>query len=145
VKGDTIPDSDNIARFCKPTTAPNGVITAMAFMLRENDEGGLSVNWLEFLNCSNRDQEIREIQKIYSESLSVSKNARIAILNVGEIRYIVRSETHDHRNIELLHEPIPDGDQSHSEIHNLEQDNEFIAELILEVLRDNDNHPARSM
>lgn len=141
MKGDTIPDSDNIARFCKPTTAPNGVIAATAFMLRENDKGGLSVNWLEFLNCSGRDHEIKEIQKIYSETLSVSRNARIAVLNVGEIRDIVRTETPDSRNIEVLHDPIPDGDQSHSEIHNLKQDNLLIAELILEVLRE--NHPSR--
>jgi hypothetical protein len=109
-------------------------------MLRENEES-LSVNWLEFLNCPDRDNEIREVQRIYSETFTVSPNARIAILNVGEIRDVVRTETQDHRNIEVLHDPIPNGDQSHSEIYNLKQDNEFIAELILEVLRG--NHPAR--
>ena len=141
MKGDTIPDSDNIARLCKPSTAPNGVIDATAFMLRENDES-LSVNWLEFLNCPDKDSEIIEMQRIYSETFrAVSLNARIAILNVGEMCNVVRTETQDHRNIEVLHDPIPDGDQSHSEIHNLKQDNEFIAELILEVLRE--NHPAR--
>ncbi len=140
MKGDTIPDSDNIARFCKPSTAPNGVIAATAFMLRENEES-LSVNWLEFLNCPNRESEIKEMQRIYSETLSVSKNARIAVLNVGEIRDIVRIETPDSRNIEVLHDPIPGDDQSHSEIHNLKPDNEFIAELILEAIRG--NYPAR--
>ena len=140
--GDQIPDSDNIARFCKPSTAPNGVIGAVAFMLREN-EPSLSVNWLEFLKCPNRDSEIKEMQRIYSETLTVSLKARIAILNVGEIRDVVRTETEDHRNIEVLHDPIPDGDQSHSEIHNLKQNNELIAELILEVLPENENHPAR--
>ncbi len=141
MKGDTIPDSDNIARFCKPSTAPNGVIAPTAFMLRENEDS-LSVNWLEFLNCPNKDSEIKEMQRIYSETFrTVSLNARIAILNVGEIRDVVRTETQDHRNIEALHDPIPDGDQSHSEIHNLKQDNEFIAELILEVLRE--HLPAR--
>jgi len=141
MKGDTIPDSDNIARFCKPTTAPKGEIEATAFMLRENEES-LSVNWLEILNCTNRDSEIRELQRIYSQTFrKVSSNARIALLNVGEIRDVVRTESQDHRNIEVLHDPIPDGDQSHSEIHNLKQDNESIAELILEVLRE--NHPAR--
>ena len=141
MKGDAVPDSDNIARFCKPSTALNGIIEATAFMLRERDKGGLSVNWLEFLKCSDRDHEVKEVQRIYSETLSVSKKARIAILNVGEIRDIVRSETHDDRNIEVLHDPVSGGDQSHSEIHNLKPDNEEIAELILEVLRE--THPAR--
>ena len=142
MKGETIPDSDNIARLCSPLTAPNGVILGAAFMLRKN-ESSLSINWLEYLNCPNRDSEIGELQRIYSKKLTVSPNARIAILNVGEIRDVVRTETEDNRNIEVLHDPIPDGDQSHSEIHNLKQNNELIAELILEVLPENENHPAR--
>jgi len=141
MKGDKIPDSDNIARLCKPSTAPNGVIQATAFMLRENDNG-LSVNWLEFLTRSNRESEINELQRIYSQKLRVSPNARIAILNVGEICEVVRTETHDQRVIEVLHDPDEfNNDPSHSEIVNIKQDNEFIAELILEVLRE--NHPAR--
>ena len=139
MKGDKIPDSDNIARLCKPSQAPNGEIQATAFMLRKNDES-LSVNWLEFLKLPNRKHEISKIQKIYSKKLSVSVNARIAILNVCEIREIVCKESPDNRNIEVLHDPIPK-DQSHSGIYNLKHDDELIAELILEVIRE--NHPAR--
>ena len=65
----------------------------------------------------------------------------LPILNVGEIRNIVRTESPDNRNIEVLHDPIPGGDQSHSGVYNLEQDNEFIAELILETICE--NYPAR--
>jgi len=141
MKGDKIPDSDNIARFCRPMQVIEGEIQATAFMLRA-DEESLSVNWLEFLKCSDRENEIREIQRIYSETLSVSMNARIAILNVGEMRKMVRTESPDNRNIEVLHDPIPDGDLSHCGIYNLKPDNEFIAELIIEAIRE--NHPARS-
>ncbi|MBN1999786.1 hypothetical protein JW935_19680 [candidate division KSB1 bacterium] len=141
MKGDKIPDRDNIARFCRPWQAPGGEIQATAFMLRANDDEELSVNWLEFLKCSSREGEIREIQEIYSKTFSVSKNARIAVLNVGEMRDIVRTESLDNRNIEVIHNPIPDGDQSHSGVYNLKQDNELIAELILEVVRE--NYPAR--
>lgn len=140
MKGDNIPDSDNIARFCRPWQAPDGEIQATAFMLRTGEES-LSVNWLEFLKCSDRKNEIREIQRIYSETFSVSVNARIAVLNVGEMRNIVRTESPDNRNIEVLHDPIPGVDQSHSGIYNLKPDNELIAELIVEVIRE--NHPAR--
>jgi hypothetical protein len=140
MKGDTIPDSDNIARFCKPLQAPEGKIQATAFMLR-SDEESLSVNWLEFLECPGREHEIKKLQKIYSKKFSVSANARIAILNVGEIRDFVRAESLDNRNIEVLHDPIPEDNPSHSGINNLRQDNEFIAELILEVIRE--NYPAR--
>lgn len=141
MKGDKIPDSDNIARFCRSMQVIEGEIQATAFMLRQGVDEYLSVNWLEFLQCSDRESEIREIQKIYSETFSVSQSARIAILNVGEMSNIVRTESPDNRNIDVLHEPILGGDQSHSGVYNLKQDNEFIAELILEAVRE--NHPAR--
>lgn len=66
MKGDTIPDQDHVARYCKSTQAPDGQIQATAFMLRANEET-LSVDWLEFLKCSSRKDEIAEIQEIYSK------------------------------------------------------------------------------
>jgi len=141
VKGDKIPDSDNIARLCRPMQAPNGKIQATAFMLRA-DEESLSVNWLEFLKCSERDSEVRKIQKIYSATFNrVGASARTAILNVGEVRRKVRTESPDRRNLEVLHDPIPHSDQSHSAIYNLKHDDELIAELILEAVLE--DYPAR--
>lgn len=145
MKGDKIPDSDNIARFCRPMQAPEEEIQATAFMLRTGEES-LSVNWLEFLECSNRDSEIRELQRLYSKKFHVGASARIAILNVGEVCDVVREGSLDNREIEVLHDPIRNDpilcdDESHSEIRNMKEDNELIAELILEVIRE--NHPAR--
>jgi hypothetical protein len=34
MKGQTIPDSDHVARYCKPTTIDEGEIQATAFMLQ---------------------------------------------------------------------------------------------------------------
>jgi hypothetical protein len=142
MKGDKIPDPDHIARFCKPMQVSEGQIQATAFMLR-SDEEYLSVNWLEYLNCSSRDQEIKEIRNIYSEKLTVGKSAKIAIQNVGEVREKVLTESPDKRNIEVLHTPIENdvNDPSHSGIYNLRQDDELIAELILETVLE--THPAR--
>jgi hypothetical protein len=141
VKGEIIPDSDNIARLCKPSTAPDGVIQASAFLLKDSEES-LSVNWLEFLDCTNRLSEIIEMQRVYARKLKVGRSAKIAILNVGEIRDLVRTETQDNRNIEVLHDPDElHDDPSHSEVVNMRPDNEFIAELICEVIRE--THPAR--
>jgi hypothetical protein len=142
MKGDKIPDPDHIARFCRPMQASDGQIQATAFMLR-SDEEYLSVNWLEYFNCSRRDHEITEIRNVYSEKLNVGARAKIAILNVGEVREKVLTESPDKRNIEVLHEPIENDvhDPSHSGIYNLKQDNELIAELILETVHE--VHPAR--
>jgi len=142
--GDKIPDLHHISRLCQPKHVPDGQqIEASAFMLR-SDESGLSVNWLEFLNCSNRDDEIDEIRKLYSLKFNrIGAKAKIAILNVGEVREKVKTETDDNRNLEVLHEPIKDDppDPSHSEIYNLKPDQEFIAELIRETVQE--DYPAR--
>ena len=135
MKGETIPDQNHIARFCRPMQAPEGQIQATAFMLREVDKNHLSVNWLEFLNCSSRESEITKIRTIYSETFTVGARARIAILNVGEVREKVLKESPDGRNLEVLHDPLIN-DPSHSGIYNLKQDDELIAELILETVRD---------
>jgi len=134
MKGDTIPDQNHIARFCRPMQAPEGQIQATAFMLRA-DEESLSVNWLEFLNCSSRENEITKMRTIYSETFTVGARAKIAILNVGEVRKKVLTESPDGRNLEVLHDPLIN-DLSHSGIYNLKQDDELIAELILETVRD---------
>lgn len=139
MKGDKIPDKNHITRYCKPTHVSDGQIQATAFMLRTGEES-LSVNWLEFLSCSSREHEITEIRNIYSAKLNVGARARIAILNIGDVRKKVLAESPDRRNLEVLHNPTPD-DPSHSGIYNLKQDDELIAELILETVHE--TYPAR--
>ena len=134
MKGDKIPDQNHIARYCKPTQVSDGQIQATAFMLRAGEES-LSVNWLEFLNCSSRESEITEIRNIYSAKLNVGARAKIAVLNVGEVRQKVHTESPDGRNLEVIHVPLID-DPSHSGIYNLKQDDELVAELILETVRE---------
>lgn len=141
MKGDKVPDQDHVARYCPfSKLSPDGQIQATAFMLR-SDEERLSVNWLEFLECSSRDNEIIEIRKIYSQKFRrVGAQAKIAVLNVGEIRENVLKKTQNGRNLEVLHEPL-ENDPSHTEIYNLRPDEELIAELILETICE--SHSAR--
>jgi hypothetical protein len=104
-------------------------------MLRTTDES-LSVNWLEFLDCSSRENEITELRRIYAAKLRrVGAHAKIALLNVGEVCENVLTESPDRRKLEVLHDPEID-DPSHSGIYNLKQDDELIAELILEAIRE---------
>jgi len=146
MKGDQIPDPDHIARLCHAKHVPDGQIQATAFMLRSPNEPYLSVNWLEFLNCSSRDTEISEIRNVYSLKFNrIGAGAKIAVLNVGEVREKILTESPDRRKIEVLHnpDPIEDGpsDPSHGGIYNLTQDYELIAELILETVHE--AYPAR--
>jgi hypothetical protein len=135
MKGDTIPDQNHIARLCLPKHVDNEQIQATAFQLRPPNEDFLSVNWLEFLNCQSRESEIEEMQKVYCAKLDVKPRAKIAVLNVGEVRKKVLTESPDGRNLEVLHNPSMN-DPSHSGIYNLKQDDELIAELILETVRE---------
>ncbi len=143
MKGDQIPDTGHIARLCQPKTVSDGQIQAGAFMLKSG-EPSLSVNWLEFLNCSSREHEIDKIRNVYSLKFNrIGANAKIAIINVGEVRERVLTESEDRRDLEVLHDPIEEDppDPSHSEIYNLTQDDELIAELILETVHE--VYPAR--
>jgi hypothetical protein len=139
MRGQKLPDQDHISRLCPPKTAPNGVITAAAFLLKLEEES-LSVNWLEVLNCSCREDEIKEIRQIYSRKFRrVAKASRIAVLNVGTMCNTVFEQSSDNRRIVVHHQPEPPIDPSHSEVFNLREDNELIAEVILRTILE--NHP----
>jgi hypothetical protein len=140
MKGDRIPDQDNIARFCRPMQVYEGQVQPTAFLVREG-EPSLSVDWLEVLNCPSRADAIMRIREVYDSRLTVGAQARIAILNVGEVCEKVQTESPDERRLDILHDPIGD-DISHSGIYNLRADDELIAELILETVIE--THQARS-
>lgn len=139
MNGKKIPDTDHISRYCSPIRIVDGQIQASAFVLREKDES-LSVNWLESLGCTKREEEITGIREIYSKTLNVRPSAKIAILNVGETKEYVEKESSDNRKIEVKHEPIDEIDPTHSGIYNLRPDCELIAELILQTVKE--SHPA---
>ena len=133
MKGDIIPDKDHISRYCAPKTIrEDGKIGASAFILRESEES-LSVNWLEYLNCSSRESEIAEIRRVYSLKLDVRAKAKLAVLNVGEMSNKVKNESPDRRSLYVLHEK-DNNDPSHSGIYNLKPDNESIANLIFKTI-----------
>jgi hypothetical protein len=139
MKGQAIPDSDHVARYCKASTIEDGEVLPTAFMMREADEY-LSVNWLENLGRSDRASQMRDLQELYARKLRVRANARIAILNVGTVRSKVERDSQDRRVLRVLHDPEPD-DPSHSGIYDIPYDDEIVAELIAQVVLE--NYPAR--
>ena len=141
MKGQAIPDSDHVGRYCGARTVENGEISAAAFMLREGEEY-LSVNWLEELKGPSRASQIRDLQELYTKKLKVGATARIAILNVGTLRTKVERESPDSRLLRVLHEPEEPDDPSHAGIYEIRHDDEVVAELIAQVVLE--NHPARA-
>lgn len=145
MKGDQLPDPDHVARYCGGSTVEGKEILPPAFYLGPN-ETYLSVNWLEYLNCTNRLDEIKEVRKVLASKLSLGSIARIAVLNVGQVISHVMNNSPDSRELAILHEPIlrevteeseqePE-DPSHSGIHNIKPEPEdvLIAELIAQIV-----------
>jgi hypothetical protein len=144
-----LPFEHHISRWCKPSHVDQEVVSVLAFMLEESDtDDALSVNWLEFLNKPNRLSEIAEIQLILSKKMrKVSKNSRIAVLNVGKAVSEVNEQLAGKLSVTILHNPTKEEgkweDPSHSGIYGLTRNNSdaltaatFLRDIICE------KHPA---
>jgi len=135
MKGDMIPESDHVSRYCSAKhIAQGGRISGTAFRLRESEDY-LSVNWLEFLNLPDRASEIVEIKRVLATKMTLSPSARIAVLNVGEVLDHVLRCSPDSRMLQIQHEPLDEPpDPSHSGIFGLGWNDDLISDLIAEVV-----------
>ena len=144
--GDIVPTEDHISRYCSPLRCTEeGQVTGAAFQLREIDEY-LSVNWLEYLQQAIWQEKIQEVRRVLNSKLRLTANAKIAVLNVGDIIDHVRTKSPDHRNLSVLHEPIEDDpsqedDLSHSGIYGFKYEDPMIGDLIAEVVQE--TYPAK--
>lgn len=75
MKGEKVPEQNHVSRYCSAIRCTeSGEVTGAAFQLRAQVEDFLSVNWLEFLQISSRDEQINEIRKVLSSKLKVGTN-----------------------------------------------------------------------
>jgi hypothetical protein len=145
MKGDPVPIQNHISRCCFASKCTEGgQVTGAAFQLRETEEY-LSVNWLEYLQRTNRRDEIQEVRRVLNSKLKLTANAKIAVLNVGDILNHVCINSPDNRNLSVLHEPLEDDpvakDPSHSGIYGFKIDDPLIADLIADMVQE--TYPAR--
>ena len=129
MKGDHLPFGHHTARYCSGTRlTTKGFAAPTAFHLRPG-ESYLSVQWLEYLNQTDRWSEIQEIINFLSRDMRLGSTAKIAVLNVGEIcNHVYDSLGY---RIRVLHEP-EEGNAAHSGIHDTARDEMMIAELLAE-------------
>ena len=142
MKDDIILDQHHVSRYCQSKCIDNNQLQATAFLPRVT-ENNLSVNWLEHLECDHREGEIIAIQKIYNAKLNVKAKERIAVINVGDTRRKVLSESLDNRSLLFLHDP-EENDPSHSGIYNIKNDDIIIAELMLSTVTQDNIYPVKS-
>ena len=127
-----IPDSDHVSRYCGGSHVEDGEISGTAFMLRANEEY-LSVNWLEFLQLSNRQKEIQEVSRVLKDKGRIlGATSVIAVLNAGEVLEHVRNAAAI--TLEAMRVP-EEKDPSHSGIFGYTPEDDIIAELIAQKVK----------
>ena len=138
MKGDVVPDADHVTRLCGGShVREDGTIAATAFKPRPG-EAYLSVNWLEALGLTGRGSELAEVRRVLATKRKVGGAARLAILNVGQARHVVRQESSAHLELAFRHEPeVGTGrphDHSHSGIYGVPEDDVLVPELLASVV-----------
>ena len=137
MSGDPLTDQDNVSRYCAFTTLlPDGRPSGASFMFRAVDKF-LSVNWLEYFNLPDQQSQIAHVRRVIRMNLGA--NAKIAVLNVGETIEHVHTNS-DKRALAFLREPTEE-DPSHSGIHGYGHEDDLVAQLIAEVVRE--TYPAK--
>lgn len=118
MRGDPLPDTDNVTRYCPLSRlTENGRASPTAF-LPKRDEPYLSVFWLEYAKLPDRSSQIGDIRRRMLESgLTLGSQAKLAVLTIGPLKTSVRTEYR--RELEVKHEPAKDVDQSHSGIYGM--------------------------
>ena len=72
----------HVARYCRPRTVTNGIISREAFLLREGEQF-LSANWLEHFHESDRQIQVSGVRaSLAGKNFDVNPNGRFAVLNV---------------------------------------------------------------
>lgn len=122
--------TDHVVRYCRPRTIDSqGRITsaAFAFRIREKREEFLSVNWLEYFEAANREERVSLLRVALGEKLTLSRNGRLGVLEIGQVRALaqnlatgsVRVERHQSQE-----------DPSHAGIH-VAREHEIAAAVVL--------------
>lgn len=102
--GDSIPDSNRVARGILPKDVDKDQILPAAFALGPRDKGKLSTDWVECVHANRRDRNVRGSLARLASSLKI-RPQRIAILNARHIRRIKG----DGRQLDAIEDPhLPD-------------------------------------
>src|SRR6266404_8851131 len=115
--GDLIPDEHHVARYCKNSQVPNGVVSGAAFQL-EGTHAEVSVNWLEHLHpAPDRTAQLQAARNAMQTTLNLKPNGWFAVLSaeritsLGEIAGAALT-------LLVRHHPEP-GNDGHCAIHGL--------------------------
>ena len=136
MKGDDLPQGDNIVRYVKPSMIQeDGAADGSDFRLRQDrpDERGLSVNWLEAFG-EDEAQQLDEVRRLCR--LTLKSTGRFARMNIGTVLRVVSEELD---TLRIIHDPLEanqdfDADPSHAEMRGLPPGSSDQAMLVGELI-----------
>ena len=138
MRGQAIPDTDHVSRYCKPSVVENGLPLVGAFVPRPAEEF-VSVNWLEHLGSKDLAAALERVRvRFQSRSYGLRPNGRFVVLGVGRAR---GAAAEIQRKIHFEHLPLPD-DDSHAGIRGIGEDDLAIATELARLVGPDDVHPA---
>lgn len=132
MKGDPLPNHDHICRYCPFMTLLDDQPSGPSFFLKP-DEKFLSVNWLEYFDTQDQQAQITQVRQVIR--LKLGAKAKFAVLNVAKVVDYVKENGPDNRVLAVLHEPEEDN-PSHSGIHGYRPEDDWVADLIAEVIEE---------
>lgn len=148
MKGDVIPESDDIARHVKGSyLQPDGRVSLHAFMLRhDKGEEYLSISWLDNWKLGSIEKNLEETRKAFRrKSFDLRRSARFAVAQVGAMRRSV-AEASQGETVTVLHKPEDPKDLSHSGIYGTDSieslEEAMVAEIIAGVIPPDHIFPA---
>ena len=125
-----IHDSFDCARLTKASQLlEDGNVDGSAFALRQG-ERSLSWNCLSLLPGA-RQSQFDALRAILARKLNVRKTSRLAVVNVGYTRKLVKQ----HADLKFKHEP-QDDDPTHCGMYGLEMNDEVVQDMIAESVSD---------
>jgi hypothetical protein len=106
VKGDQIPDADEVLRHCRSTDwSSDGRTEKVSGEAFIPDTDGVSVTWVQFFP-GRRDEQLRAARAAIASGLKIRQSHRFAVIGVGEVVHTGRQ-----RGVQLnvAHDPLQVG------------------------------------
>jgi hypothetical protein len=134
--GPEIPGTDHVCRLCGASRCDDGQPLGAAFMPKPG-ETYLSTNWLEWTAAPSRAEQLSIIrQHLTNKGMRLPANGRLAVIHLQTVIDYVVSGTPDARTLAAHHEPCLPSDPSHAGIYGYAADDQLIADLIAQVVKE---------
>ena len=132
--------ADHVARYCpKRKLEDDGTPAPGAFELRDNDEGCLSVNWLECFGGKTVADNIPHAREALRRHYKTKKSGKLAVLNVEVAKRAVKETLKV--DISVRSDPL-DGHGSHACVGGYATNNSDVAVTLSEMVGERDMYGA---